>query len=133
MQLYPDGSLRPVPRRTRTEGEHRQTIADFYGDLPLPSTGNGVRSIQSLLAEVDLGVEEEDFTQELLQKAWTDAVGDFLATQAQLVALSRGTALIRTSHPAVRFELQRQRGRLINSLNQTLGEGAVQKVRITHS
>ena len=129
MQLYPDGSLRPVATSTRGEGEHRQALADLYGDLPLPSTGGGVRNIRSILSEVDLGITGESLAPELLSQAWSSAVGEFVSTQAHLISLSNGTAVVHTSHPAVRFELQRQNRRLIAALNSFLGEGCVQKVR----
>ena len=128
MQLYPDGSLRPVATSTRGEGEHRQALADLYGDLPLPSTGGGVRSIRSILSEVDLGITGENLAPELLNQAWASAVGEFVSTQAHLISLSNGTAVVHATHPAVRFELQRQNRRLIAALNSFLGEGCVHKV-----
>ncbi|MBR3945201.1 MAG: DUF721 domain-containing protein, partial [Akkermansia sp.] len=68
----------------------------------------------------------------LLNAAWEKAVGSFLATQAQLISVDKKTAVVRTAHPAVRFELQRLRPQIIRALNVSLGEACVRTVRITH-
>ena len=98
------------------------------------STGANMRSVGSVLAELvgAMDIQEAQIAPELLAEAWQQAVGDFLASQAQLVGISAGDAFIHTSHPAVRFALQRHKKNIICSLNDILGEGCVQSVRIMH-
>lgn len=121
--------IEPRPGRERTQAE-----ADLYGNFPYLSTGSHLRTAASALTELlaTLHIEETDIGPELLAQAWHQAVGDFLATRAELASLDKGVAYIRTAHPAVRFELERHRRDIIRVLNDTLGEGCVQRVRITH-
>ena len=132
MVSKPDGGL--AAARTEDSGFRAQALADLYGDTPMLSTGANMRSISSLVTELisSLNIQEFEIAPELLDKAWHSAVGDFLATQAQLASLSEGRATIRTSHPAVRFELQRRKADIIRELNRILGEGCVRSVRIVH-
>ena len=128
----PDGT--EVQERVDPDWQRTQAIADLYGNTPMLSTGANMRTIASLLTEVAgaLRVEEAAIAPELMARAWRTAAGDFLATQAELSSLSEGCAVVRTAHPAVRFELQRRKQQLIRSLNDTLGEGCVRTVRIIH-
>ena len=127
-----DGSM--VAERINTDWQRAQAEADLFGDTPMLSTGAHLRSISSILTELSgqLNAEVAEIAPELLAQAWQQAVGDFLSTQAELVLISQGQAIIRTSHPAVRFELQRHKKHIIQALNNTLGEGCVQTVRLQH-
>lgn len=131
---FADGSVRPVRSVPRSETHRSQALADFYGVAPgLPVNAN-LRDMGSILAELvsKLDIREADFAPDLLNAAWQKAVGAFLATQAQLISVDKKSAVVRTSHPAVRFELLRLRPHIIRALNAALGEGCVRTVRITH-
>lgn len=123
-----------VAERLGEDWQRAQAEADMYGNTPMLSTGAHMRTIDSLITEVasSLNIQEQELAPELLQQAWYKAVGAFLATQAELVGLAEGLATIRTSHPAVRFELQRRKQHILSALNRELGEGCVQTVRILH-
>lgn len=133
-ESFADGSMRPVRVESRQDAERAQALADFYGVAPgLPVKAN-LRDMDSILAELvsKLDIREAEFAPELLNSAWQKAVGPFLATQAQLISVDKKTAVVRTAHPAVRFELQRLRPQIIRALNATLGESCVRTVRISH-
>lgn len=127
-----DGGLAAV--RLGGDSFRTQATADFYGDVPMLSTGANMRPVSSIITEVmsTLNLKEAEVAPELLEQAWRVAVGDFLASQATLSSLGDARATIRTSHPAVRFELQRRKADIIHALNATLGEGCVRTVRIVH-
>lgn len=133
MQRMEDGvSLRAVRYRARRDGERDQAQADFFGVGPeLPVTAH-VRTVESLLGEVLAGMklEEEELSAELLAETWRKAVGPALSSLSQLVSVANGLACIRVAHPAARYELTRLRPRVIATLNQTLGDGSVTKLRI---
>lgn len=133
-ETFADGSVRPVRVESTQEVQRAQAMADFFGAAPgLPVRAN-LRDIDSILAELvtKLDIREADFAPEILNSAWQKAVGSFLATQAQLISVDKKTAVVRTAHPAVRFELQRLRPQIIRALNASLGESCVRTVRITH-
>ena len=119
---------------SRSSREREQALADFYGGRPFTSTGERLLPVASVLAEVlsQLNVQEAELAPELLAEAWQKAVGGFLASQAQLISLSEGEAGVRTSHPAVRFEIQRNSKIIVQKLNATLGEGSVRTLRVHH-
>lgn len=131
---HQDGSRVAERIETRPQWERGQAEADIYGGHPMLSTGSHLRSAASVLTELlsRLHVEESEIAPEMLAQAWQQAVGDFLSTQAELVSLDQGSAFIKTSHPAVRFELERHKRDIIRALNHTLGEDCVRRVRITH-
>lgn len=134
MSPHPDGSLRAERVISRAEGERQQVIADMYGDTPMLSTGMHLRTVGSVLTELigQLDISAAEIAPEMLKQAWQQAAGSFLATQAELVSLVNGQAVICTSHPAVRYELLQHRQEIIRALNATLGEGCVQTVRLMH-
>ena len=123
---------RILPRRRR---EREQAVADLYGNAPLPSTGERLLPVSSVLAELlsQLELKQADYAPELLANAWLQAAGEFLASQARLVSLADGVAGIITSHPAVRFEIQRYKKHIIRALNAALGEGSVERISVHHS
>ncbi|MBR5887472.1 MAG: DUF721 domain-containing protein [Akkermansia sp.] len=133
-ESFADGSVRPVRNTTRAERESGQALADFFGVEPQLNPAANVRSMESVLAtlisKMDISIAEH--APEVLADAWAKAVGPFLATKAELISVARKQARIRTSHPAVRFELTRQKAAIIRALNATLGEGAVTSVVIVH-
>lgn len=132
MVRYPDNTLRPERYATRRVGMKRQVEADMFGNVAPLSTGVNMRDITSVLTEVisRLNLKEAEFAPEFLAQVWKDAVGDFLASQSQLISLSNGCAIIRAPHPTVCFELRRQSRHLIQALNESFGEGCVRSVNI---
>ncbi len=133
MVSYADGSLRAVRCRRRTTREREQAMADWLGAAPGLSSAANMRSMESLLSEVveGLNLREADLAPEVLAAAWTRAVGEALASHAELVSVGGGKATIRVSHPLVRTELVRLKQRIILALNEEFGEGSVKSVRIT--
>ncbi len=134
MMRYPDGSERAVRCVRSGESARMQALADWLGDGPALSTRANMRSMESLLAEVveSLRLEEQALAPEVLAAAWLRAVGPFLSTRAELLSVAKGTARIRTGHPAVRFELNRLKPQILRVLNAELGEGSVRRVSLVH-
>ncbi|MBQ2380067.1 MAG: DUF721 domain-containing protein [Akkermansia sp.] len=133
-EMFSDGSVRPVRNTTRSERESGQAMADFFGVQPQLNPATNVRSMESVLASLvsKMDISLAEHAPEVLADAWARAVGPFLATKAELLSIARGQARIRTSHPAVRFELTRQKAQIIRALNAALGDGSVKTVQIVH-
>lgn len=133
-ETFADGSVRPVRNSTRAERESGQALADFFGVEPELNPASNTRTMESVLASLvsKMDISMAEHAPEVLAEAWQRAVGPFLATKAELLSIARKQARIRTSHPAVRFELMRQKASIIRALNKTLGEGSVTAVRIVH-
>lgn len=133
-ERFGDGSERPVRNVRRKTREREQALSDLFGVGSVLSPRANIRTMDSILAEIagQLNVVEADVAPELLADAWQKAVGSFLSTQSELVSLARGTATIRTAHPAVRYELQRLKPQIVREINNVLGDGSVRSVRILH-
>ncbi len=129
-----DGSVRPARYMGRKEREQGQMMSDFFGILPAMPTDANVRSIESVLVSLveRLGVSAAEFAPEVLADAWRKAAGDFLSNRAELLTVADNNARIRTSHPAVRYELMQRKAQIIKKLNIVLGEGSVKSVQIVH-
>ncbi len=133
-QIMKGGATRAVRIKSRSRGEVDQALSDFFGMPPELSTMANMRSMESLLSEIssNLAFTVESIAPEILNDAWREAMGDYLATQAQLVSLTKGVAVLRTAHPAVRFELTRLKRDIVMRLNKRFGEKSVRSVRIMH-
>ncbi len=132
---YPDGKTGYVHVPSREQQDKDQVMADFLGVSIDRSATRAMRSMASILGEIDerLQLREESFVAEILTEAWKKAMGDFFSTQAELFSLSDGVASIRTLHPNIRFEINRMKAEVIRKLNAQLGEGSVKKIRLIHS
>ncbi len=133
-EMFSDGSIRPVRNMSRSEREAGQALSDFFGVTPQLNPAANVRSMESVLASLisKLDISVAEYAPEVMSEAWLRAVGPFLATKAELLSIANKQARIRTSHPAVRYELTRQKVGIIRSLNAVLGEGCVTSVVIVH-
>jgi len=133
-EMFSDGSVRPVRNMSRRERESGQALSDFFGVIPGLSPAANVRNMESVLASLvsKMDISLAEHAPEVLADAWKRAVGPFLATKAELISIANKQARIRTSHPAVRFELMRQKSGIIRALNASLGEGCVRNVQIVH-
>lgn len=129
-----DGSRRPARYMSRDEREKGQVEADFYGILPAMSLDANVRGIDSVLASLveKMGVSAAMFAPDVLADAWHKAAGPFLSNRAELLTIADHRARIRTSHPAIRYELMQRKAELIKALNKVLGERCVRDVQIIH-
>lgn len=129
-----DGSVRPARFMSREERERGQAEADLFGILPAMSLDSNVRGIDAVLASVveKMGVSAAMFAPEVLGDAWKKAAGAFLANRAELLTIADHKARIRTSHPAVRYELMQRKTQIVKSLNKVLGENCVREVQIIH-
>lgn len=127
-----DGFLRAERSRTFDQGARDQALADFRGVCTqLKETAN-VRSVQSLLGEVldTMHLEEETIRPEILAPIWEKAVGASLASFTELQSVAKHTARVWVNHPAVRYELNRLKPKLIAALNAELGDDCVKTLKI---
>ena len=133
MQKMPDGvGERAVRVRSSSKGVRDQALADYLCCTTSESFSSNQRSMESLLGELlsEWNLQEDSLAPELLLEAWSDAVGDALASVSALVSVSKGKARIRVNHPTVRYEITRMKPQIIRALNRTLGTGSVRVLQI---
>jgi predicted nucleic acid-binding Zn ribbon protein len=109
-----DAYLESRPRRRRRGGEATEPVA--VGELLVPT-----------LARLGLKTRARQLQ---LMSIWAGVVGDAVAAETRISALSRtGGLTVETSSPALSHQLQLQRELIRAGLNDKLGEVVVKQIR----
>lgn len=129
-----EGSTRA--ERVLSPAEYKMAHAhrDLFGAPPALGDKANMRSMEAILGEVldNLPLANEQIAPDLLREGWERSAGAFISRQAELVSIADGIATIRTMQPAVRYELERMRRRLIEALCREFGENSVRTLRVRH-
>lgn len=73
--------------------------------------------IDKLLEEIGVSGEIE---QKQLEDAWASVAGDFIAKNSKPESLKNGVLVVRVVQPALRFQLEQMKGKLLNNLKREL-------------
>jgi predicted nucleic acid-binding Zn ribbon protein len=81
--------------------------------------------IDKLLEEVGASgsIEEKQ-----LHDAWEKVAGDFIAKNSKPESLKQGVLVLRVVQPALRFQLEQMKGKLLKNFKRELGEGVVKTI-----
>lgn len=129
--------LRERSKRTRrefkSEGQlaREEVLLDWIG-APRPlDEKRGVESLANILVRLmpRWELKEEGMTQAQLREGWMRAAGDFIATNAELVKIERGEALVRVLQPTLRYHLSQYHAPLLEKLQQEFGVSLVRTVK----
>lgn len=133
-RFFIDREERAVRYSSKTERDREQAMIDFFGAQPVLSLRANMRSMDSILSEITSTLPQEDDTlsPEVLRAGWERAAGAFISSQAELLSIIKGTATIRTSQPAIRYELTRQKNIIISKLCTEFGRDSITGIRILH-
>lgn len=100
------------------------------GDEPIrdDSVQDSKRFIQAALKSAGAadGIDEER-----LREAWREIAGDLVARHAMPDSLKKGCLTLKVLQPAMRFQLEQMKPRLLANLKQELGDGVVKSVRFS--
>lgn len=120
---------RILPHREQLQA---QAHDDWYGVLPELNDRANICSMDALLSDFldSLPTASETATPTLLKEGWTRAVGDFIASHSELISLSGGTAIVCTTQPSIRYELERMKKQLIGALQQEFGATTVRHIMV---
>ncbi len=112
---------------TLREQLQAQAHDDWYGILPELNDRANICSLDALLSDFlnSLPTARESAAPAVLKEGWTRAVGDFIASHSELISLSGGTAVVCTTQPSIRYELERMKKPLIGALQREFGATTV--------
>jgi len=81
--------------------------------------------LDKLLEEVGASgsIEEKQ-----LHDAWEKVAGDFIAKNSKPESLRKGVLVLRVVQPALRFQLEQMKGRLLQNFKRELGEGVIKTI-----
>lgn len=81
--------------------------------------------LDKLLEEVGASGSLEE---KQLQDAWSKVAGDFIAKNSKPESLNKGVLVLRVIQPALRFQLEQMKGRLLQNFKRELGEGVIRTI-----
>jgi len=81
--------------------------------------------LDKLLEEVGASgsIEEKQ-----LHDAWAKVAGDFIAKNSKPESLKKGVLVLRVVQPALRFQLEQMKGKLLQNFKRELGEGVIKTI-----
>ncbi|MBK1833395.1 DUF721 domain-containing protein [Roseibacillus ishigakijimensis] len=119
-------------KRSQSRRVHvtRAVVRDWQGgETPMPTRKNCSQAkdwLEAILSQMPVdGLEEER-----IRESWRSVVGDFVASQTEVVSLRHRVLLLRVLQPAMRFHLEQSRSELLAKVRARLGEKAVREVRL---
>lgn len=121
-----------MARQNRIEWIRRAVLREWRGgDEPIADNAaiqHPNRFIQAVLKSAGAadGVDEER-----LREAWREIAGDLVARHATPDSLKNGCLVLKVLQPAMRFQLEQMKPRLLANLKQELGDGVVKTVRFS--
>lgn len=111
-----------------------QTLADWL-EVPLPiDEKRGIRSAEDILMQLipRLKISSESMQTEQMAEGWRRAAGDFIAHNAQLVKVDRGTAVIKVIQPALRYQLNQMKAPLLEKLQKEFPSCKIEQIRFIY-
>ncbi len=81
--------------------------------------------IDRLLEEIGIRGEVEE---KQLLETWARVAGDFIAKNSKPESLKDGVLVVRVVQPALRFQLEQMKGKLLINLKRELDEGTVKSI-----
>ncbi len=81
--------------------------------------------LDKLLEEVGASGSLEE---KQLHDAWAKVAGDFIANNSKPESLKRGVLVLRVVQPALRFQLEQMKGKLLQNFKRELGEGVIKTI-----
>lgn len=110
----------------------RSVLAEWWGGLDPKHPDAGVHRpgefLQAILKSVGAteGVDEEK-----LRELWREIAGDLVARHTTPDSLKNGCLTLKVLQPAMRFQLEQMKGKLLANLKEALGQGVVKSIRFT--
>lgn len=110
----------------------RAILAEWRGGEEPKHPDAGVHRPDEFLAAIlnQVGAAE-GIDEERLRELWREIAGDLVARHASPESLKNGCLTLKVLQPAMRFQLEQMKGRLLTNLRASLGEGKVKSIRFS--
>ena len=63
-----------------------------------------------------------------LEEAWLKVAGDFISKNSKPESLKKGVLVLRVVQPALRFQLEQMKGKLLQNFKRELGDGVIKTI-----
>ncbi len=121
-----------MARGDRMSRLRRAILAEWRGGEEPKHPDAGVHRPDEFLAAIlnQVGAAE-GIDEERLRELWREIAGDLVARHASPESLKNGCLTLKVLQPAMRFQLEQMKGRLLTNLRASLGEGKVKSIRFS--
>lgn len=92
---------------------------------PARNINHAGKFLDQLLEEVGASGSLEE---KQLHDAWAKVAGDFISQNSKPESLKKGVLVLRVVQPALRFQLEQMKGKLLQNFKAELGEGVIKKI-----
>ena len=92
---------------------------------PKRNINHAGRFLDELLEEVGASGALEE---KQLHDAWAKVAGDFISQNSKPESLKNGVLVLRVVQPALRFQLEQMKGKLLQNFRAELGAGVIKKI-----
>lgn len=92
---------------------------------PTRNISHASEFIDKLLEEVGASGALEE---RQLHDAWEKVAGEFISKNSKPESLKKGVLVLRVVQPALRFQLEQMKGKLLSNFNRELGEGVIKTI-----
>ncbi|MBB5351766.1 putative nucleic acid-binding Zn ribbon protein [Haloferula luteola] len=121
-----------MARGDRLARIRRAILAEWRGGEEPKHPDVGLHRPQEYLGAILQSVgAQEGIDEEQLRELWREIAGDLVARHAAPESLKNGCLTLKVLQPAMRFQLEQMKGRLLANLRASLGEGKVKSIRFS--
>ena len=92
---------------------------------PVRNINHAGKFLDELLEEVGASGALEE---KQLHDAWAKVAGDFISKNSKPESLKKGVLVLRVVQPALRFQLEQMKGKLLKNFKAELGDGVIKKI-----
>ena len=99
-----------------------------HGDpvkAPLRNINHAGKFLDGLLEEVGASGALEE---KQLNDTWAKVAGDFISQNSKPESLKNGVLVLRVVQPALRFQLEQMKGKLLQNFKVELGAGVIKRI-----
>lgn len=121
-----------MARDGRLERIRRAVLREWRGgDDPAHPDDHLHRATEFLGAILKQANVSEGVDEQRLREMWTEIAGDFIARHATPDSLRNGCLTLKVLQPAMRFQLEQMKPRLLSNLDRVAGRGVVKSIRFS--
>jgi predicted nucleic acid-binding Zn ribbon protein len=121
-----------MARKNRLEWIRKAVLREWRGGDEPERLDARVHAPGEFLATIlrDAGADE-GIDEERLRAVWGRVAGEMVARHTSPDSLKRGCLTLKVLQPAMRFQLEQMKGRLLRNLRAELGEDVVKSIRFS--
>ncbi|MCH7225227.1 DUF721 domain-containing protein [Haloferula sp. A504] len=121
-----------MARDGRLERIRRSILREWRGgDDPVELDDHLHRATDFLGAILREAQVSEGIDEERLREMWVEIAGDFISRHASPDSLRGGCLTLKVLQPAMRFQLEQMKPRLLANLERVAGKGVVKSIRFS--